>query len=209
MSHASITFPRCKGGVKEFLYLSSLNIYYWRCGTLSFVPSFSFVYIIDIAKLRLVMIIILATPFSDMILYKFYMGIYVGSSILAARLKGKYRVVSQSSVHLPNHIFFQVGNKHSSSWDASLCLYLLKGNYKRKSGNESDGKKGVSPAHTCTKPNLSPKQCQHILSLEHLLLFLLLIFITEYKAKLGTWTSNINTSMKSFVWMVTHLGTLH
>jgi hypothetical protein len=32
------------------------------------------------------MIIILATPFSDMILYKFYMDIYVGSSILAARL---------------------------------------------------------------------------------------------------------------------------
>jgi hypothetical protein len=39
------------------------------------------------------MIIILAT-FSDMILYKFYMDIYVGSSILAASLKGKYRVVS-------------------------------------------------------------------------------------------------------------------
>jgi hypothetical protein len=38
--------------------------------TLSFVPSFSFVYVIDIAKLGLVMIIIfiLATPFSDMVL---------------------------------------------------------------------------------------------------------------------------------------------
>ena len=30
------------------------------------------------------MIVRLATPFSDMILYKFYMDIYVGSSVLAA-----------------------------------------------------------------------------------------------------------------------------
>jgi len=83
-----------QGWVKEFHYLSLLNIYYWEGDTLSFVPSFRFVYIIDVAKLGLVMIIILATPFSDMILYKFYMDIYVGSSILAASLKGKYRVVS-------------------------------------------------------------------------------------------------------------------